>query len=31
VAAQLTYEELAEFRKPAAEDEESDTEPEVLH
>jgi uncharacterized protein YgfB (UPF0149 family) len=31
VAAQLTYEELVEFRQPAAGGEEKDAEPGVLH
>ena len=31
VAAQLTYEELAEIRQPAAGDDEADDAPEVLH
>ncbi len=31
VAAQLTYEELSEFRQPHSDDEGADAEPEVLH
>ena len=31
VAAQLTYEELAEIRQPAADDDEAGDTPEVLH